>query len=99
MITNEKFKTMNFATHGFIEPIYDNASYRLPSNHKLNAYPCSELRSLISNVIHNVSKTTKTSIEELITLNCNISYSTYSNICRGRIESHLVHLSQKYVLV
>lgn len=84
MITSEKFKSMKFETFGFIEPVYEKGEYRLPAGFKLNEKSTSEIRGMISNIVHDKKEETGKTITTLMELDCNIPMSTYMQYISGK---------------
>ena len=79
MITQSDFNKISFESHGFFEPTNDSEKviYRVPSDSKPLRNDVA-LRNAISNLVHDIKDSRKgTTIIELITIHCNISYATY----------------------
>lgn len=84
MIAKEEFEKMEFKSFGFIEPSYEKSAYRLPLGFNLNARPTTELRGMISNVVHEKKEETGKTIPTLLEIDCNVSMSTYKQYISGK---------------
>lgn len=86
MITEKEFQQMKFQTFGFLEPDYGPVSCRVPKDYVMQKASLVDLRAAISNIVHDVKERKKITINDLITLHCNISMSTYKQYVSGKGE-------------
>ena len=84
MISKEKFKEMKFDSVGFIEPIYEKTTYRLPVGFQLNECTNEEVRGMISNIVHDKKEETGKTVQALIEMDCNIPMATYKQYISGK---------------
>lgn len=88
MISKEKFSEMKFTSFGFVEPIYERESYRLPAGHRLTNHSTVTLRNKISNLIHDIKDQRHISIRALVEDECNINFDTYKKCINGSGGRH-----------
>ena len=83
MITNEEYSKMNFTSFGFTEKPHEKESYRLPAGFKLSGCSTAEIRSMISNILHDQKEKQGKSITTLLEIDCCIPLSTYKQYIGG----------------
>ena len=84
MINSKDLESLHFDTIDFIEQIPATYTGRVPQGFKFSAASTADIRSAVSNIVHDAKDAKHRPIERLIELDCNIPMSTYKQYMMGK---------------